>query len=191
MQGTSKGVERTPPARHNKAISAMDKIEYCTLSDTQRMIWDDYRATLRDTKESMMNPITAWATPKYCKDLYLSVALRTIMLTEKRINTFRSQYAQVVMDFGAVIADMNDVYMSYAFSRMKENGYTHYTQIDGMSCRLHDIELQTLTQNNLMHTVDKDARNEKYQSLKQTWRKHYLSVFPKPLREKLNKIFLT
>lgn len=169
----------------------MDKIDYCMLSDTQRMIWDAYRSTLRETKESMMNPITAWATPRRSKDIYLTTALKTIMLAEKRINTFRSQYAQVVRDFGTVIEDMNDVYMSYAFSCMEENGYTQYTQIDGMACRLHDIELQALRQNNLMATVDKNARNEQYQSLKQTWRKHYLSVFPKPLREQLNKIFLT
>ena len=169
----------------------MDKIECCTLSDTQRMIWDDYRAILRDTKESMMNPITAWTAPRCRKDLYLSVSLRAIMLTEKRINTFRSQYAQVVRDFGTVIADMNDVYMSYAFSCMEENGYTQYTQIDGMPFRLHDIEQQTLKQNNLMTTVDKNARDEQYQRLKQTWRKHYISAFPKPLREQLNKIFLT
>ena len=191
MQGTPKGVERTPPARHNKAIIAMDKIDYCMLSDTQRMIWDAYRSTLRETKESMMNPITAWATPRRSKDMYLTTALKTIMLVEKRINTFRSQYAKVVRDFGTVIEDMNDAYMSYAFSYMKENGYTQYTQIDGMACRLHDIELQALRQNILMSTVDKDARNEQYQSLKQTWRKHYLSVFPKPLREQLYKILLT
>lgn len=169
----------------------MDNIDYCMLSDTQRMIWDDYRATLRDTKEFMMNPITAWTAPRCRKDLYLSVPLRAIMLTEKRINTFRSQYAQVVRDFGTVIADMNDVYMSYAFSCMEENGYTQYTQIDGMPFRLHDIEQQTLKQNNLMTTVDKNARDEQYQRLKQTWRKHYISAFPKPLREQLNKIFLT
>ena len=52
-------------------------------------------------------------------------------------------------------------------------------------------QLQALKQNNLMTTVDKNERYKKYQSLKQTWRNHFLAPLPKPIREQVNKIFLT